>query len=468
MRVAILSVVLGLGATSAVAETRIKQPIVWDGPIIEPAAPEGWIALTNVSRTLFINDCKPSGCTVSVGADNSINNTSSIPQGTVVLPAYPYPQAHWDALIKCVKETFHPFTIDVVTTNPGTAPHFEVMVGGADTDLRPTLSAGGVAPYISCNAQRSNGLSFVFPETTNDLEYLCGAVVQEAMHVWGMDHELDAKDPMTYLQLGSLKRFQNNDASCGEDTPRNCRPTVSGGCGGSKQNSFKYMINTFGLNPNLEPPGINITSPKPGAFVKPGFKVEIESTGPVDLIKADVKVGTMLAGTIPNKTPYELVTMPTGLPIGKQTITVAATDFAERPTMATVDVEVLQSCAGGASCADGKCLGGTCFPDKDVKGGLGSDCATAEECATGKCIGDGTTMKCTEMCDPGNTCPDGYDCIDVGGAGLCWPQAGGGGGGCSTGGSSSGFALFGLGVALLALRQRAARRASPLGGRRRR
>ena len=52
------------------------------------------------------------------------------------------------------------------------------------------------------------------------------------------------------------------------------------------------------------------------------------------------------------------------------------------------------------------------------------------------------------------TCPSGFDCIDAGGgAGVCWPGSGGDGGGCSTG-NGGGFAVIGLGFALLARRRR--------------
>jgi len=450
MRVAILTVVLGLGAASAHAET-FKKPIIWQRQPVPAADP---VPLTSVSHILYLNDCKPNGCNVTPGSDSSINNTSSIADTAVTLDAYNHSQTDWNNLVACVKETFAPFTIQVVTVNPGTTPHFEVMIGGSDTQLNPQLSAGGVAPYLSCNALRSNGLSFVFPAGTNNLNYLCGAVVQEATHVWGLDHELEALDPMTYLELGSKKRFQNRDVNCGESTPRSCRPTSIGGCGGTKQNSFKYMIDTFGVNPDLAPPAIEITAPKANAFVKPGFDVTINSTGPVDLIKADVKVGMMAAGTA-TVAPYKVTTPTMGLPTGKQTITVAATDFAERPVAAMVDVTVMGSCGNGASCPDNtKCLGGVCYPNKDVQGGLGSTCATPEECSTGSCIGDGTTMYCTAQCDPGLSCPGGFDCVETGGgAGVCWPSPGGEGGGCSTSGKGN-FVLVGLGLALLALRRR--------------
>ena len=61
------------------------------------------------------------------------------------------------------------------------------------------------------------------------------------------DHELDADDPMTYLDLGSSKRFQNNTVNCGEveGQPFTCR------CGNTTQNSFAYMRQQFGLSPPL-------------------------------------------------------------------------------------------------------------------------------------------------------------------------------------------------------------------------
>src|SRR5665647_163241 len=108
------------------------------------------------------------------------------------------------------------------------------MIGGLAAQLSPDLVAGGVAPFVGCGATEDNVISFVFAGQSNDLEYLCAAVAQEACHVWGLDHELNKLDPMTYLDLGSLKRFQNAPAQCGEtlDAPRQCY------CGSNTQNSY--------------------------------------------------------------------------------------------------------------------------------------------------------------------------------------------------------------------------------------
>ena len=39
------------------------------------------------------------------------------------------------------------------------------------------LSPRGIAPFIACNANRNNGLAFVFAGMTSDPTYLCTAIV---------------------------------------------------------------------------------------------------------------------------------------------------------------------------------------------------------------------------------------------------------------------------------------------------
>jgi MYXO-CTERM domain-containing protein len=437
-----LAAVLVLGATTANAET-FKPPVVWNNTVYKDV-PDGSINLTSVSRTLYLNDCGPTSCTVSPGSDDSRTNRSSIAQTTVQLAKYPHGTASWNALVACVKETFAPFQIDVVTTDPGsTVNHFEVMIGGRDTDLNPQLNAGGVAPYVSCGATRNNGLSFVFPATTSNLNYLCGAVVQEATHVWGLDHELNAKDPMTYLDLGSLKRFQNDDANCGESTPRSCR------CGGAKQNSFRYMTSTFGLKPDLADPMVTLVAPKEGEWVKAGFGMVATLTSPLDTLKVDFAIDGATAGT--TKTMPYAVASPMTTTGGPHVVSVTGSDMGDRTATAMVNVNVMSSCAAGESCSDGThCLGGFCQPGDQVTGGLGATCTGNGDCITGLCGTVESDSKCTAACDPNKSCPSGYDCIDDGGAGVCWPASGGG---CSVGGNPT-FLLGGLGVLLLARRRR--------------
>jgi hypothetical protein len=59
------------------------------------------------------------------------------------------------------------------------------MIGGTSTDVG-VADAGGVAPFIPCFGNlEDNVISFVFAETSSDLDYLSGAVAQETAHVFG-------------------------------------------------------------------------------------------------------------------------------------------------------------------------------------------------------------------------------------------------------------------------------------------
>ena len=119
-------------------------------------------------------------------------------------------------------------------------------------------------------------------------------------------------------------------------------------------------------------------------------------------------------------------------------------------------------CPGSMACAASQCRYRLPTP-----GALGSACSTDDDCVDGRCVG----AVCTLRCDPVamSPCPDGFQCVDVGGidyscvaAAQFEPAASGSG--CAlapTPITGSGPALAGaaLGLALtLANRQRALRR----------
>ncbi len=441
MRVALLAALVVLPAL-AQAETKTSpkqfpKTGVWKNTVKNKGAVA---AFTPVSHVLYLNDCMPNGCTVNPGNDDSRTNSSSIAQNIRHLNAFPY--GYWDQLVDCVTDTFAPFQIQITTQDPGNTPHFEVMIGGTAVALDPELQgAGGVAPFIDCSTTQDNVISFVFAEEVNDLEFLCGAVAQEAGHVWGMDHELDAADPMTYLDLGSRKSFQNSDAQCGEDSPRECF------CGGPTQNSVRFMSDTFS-NANLQPAVATLISPTEGQYVKPGFAVRAELDSQLDFTTGQLLVDGAKVAQL-DATPVA-ISAP-NIPGGDHMITVALTDTGSRTATDTVTVHVLGTCAAG--CAAGfSCLGGLCMPGANVDGGLGSTCAANDDCITGTCASDGTTSQCTGACDPGNVCPSGFECLADGGAGICWPATSEGG--CSAGGNPASFLVVGLGFAVVLLRRR--------------
>ena len=441
-----LAVALGLPSV-AVAERSLANDVFHADEECPPAERAGIQFLTSSSHVLYVNSCLPGGCAVTRGSqDSSISNTSSIASANTTMSAWTYGPEAWATVMDCVKANFAMFDIQVTDVDPGTASHFEVMVGGTSFELSPSImDAGGIAPRISCNAQYNNSLAFVFAGQTSHLGYLCNAITHEAGHMYGLSHSLDARDPMTYMQLSEPKSWTNAEQMCGTDPAdrQACRCFQST----NLQNSFRYLKDVFGLAPGLATPTLVIATPKDGMYVKPGFPISATYESPVLTLSAGMALdnGTQQ----PAANGVLAWNAPTTIAAGDHTVTVSATDYADRVSTQTLDVKVMSSCANGEACASGfSCLGGFCLPGRDTEGGLGATCDSNDDCTTSSCASDGTSSYCTAQCDPNNSCPSGFDCLA--GANQCWPSADDGG--CSTGAPSS--ALVGLGALGLVLRRR--------------
>ena len=433
IRLAVLAVSLVPAVASAeVFENRVDEC---------PPRPPGVSALTTSSKVLYVNDCLPNGCAVTRGTTSSITNTSSIASANTTMSAWSHGPEAWAQVIECVKETFAPFDITVVTTNPGTAPHFEVMAGGTSQELNPSIEgAGGIAPSINCSANRNNQLAFVFAGQTSNRQYLCNAIVHEAGHMYGLSHSLDARDPMTYMQLSQPKEWTNAPQTCGTETPQSCS------CFSGQQNSFLSLMDTFGLSPTLAQPSIVLSTPKDGMYVKPGFPISGSYESPLEMLTGGMSIDNGTRQAPPNG--VFAWNAPTTLAAGPHTVALTATDYANRTVMQTATVTVMASCTS-APCASGfSCLGGICYPGSNVDGGLGASCEGNGDCSTGQCASDGEVSHCTATCDTGNVCPSGYTCLSE--ANVCWPEEGGG---CSTTGSPASL-LLGLGALMFVRRRR--------------
>ncbi len=452
MRAVPIALVCLLAPTLANADR--KFPLhndVHEGRVINRGMPRP--QALSISRKLFLNDCKGGGCVVTktgFRGDSSLTNRSSIPQisngQTVTLSAYKWGDDHWNQVIDCVKETFAPFDIEVVTEEPA-GNHHEVMIAGTVEEFA-YHDAGGVAPFIDCGATTDNMLSFVFANQTNDIKYLCGAIAHEAGHTYGLSHNLDADDPMTYLDLGSRKRWQNSDANCGEDSPRECECDNVGGTGSSfKENSFKYLRSTFGMSPTLGETVLAIDRPREGQLVPPVFPISARYESPLEINGGSVSIDGQPFAELMEKHILFAWSSPEQAP-GEHTLSLGAIDEGDRTAMVTVRVNVMASCAAGEACAAGTvCFGGLCQP-LDGDGAIGSTCTDNFDCVTGTCASDGEQSLCTGSCEAG-TCPSGFECLS---SNLCWPESSGG---CSTGNSNSGPAFLLLVLAgLVASRRR--------------
>jgi MYXO-CTERM domain-containing protein len=454
-----LFVALVLAPVLAQAETKSFPSLandVFEGRVINRNVPRPQ-ALT-VSRKLFLNDCKAGGgCVVtktSFPNDSSLTNRSSIPNlsngQTTTLQPYMWGDTHWNQVVDCVRETFAPFDIEVVTTQPS-GNHHEVMVAGTAEELAYS-NAGGVAPFIDCGATADNMLVFVFANQTNGIDYLCGAIAHEAGHAWGLSHNLDADDPMTYLDLGSPKKWQNFNADCGEESPRQCECFDAGGTNSSfKENSFKYLSDQFGMVSTLADTTIELDRPSEGQFVKPSFPISARYESPLELNSGSISIDGQPFAEIPEKNLLFAWSAPADLTPGPHALTISVVDEGDRTATRTVNVNVLASCAGGVACASGTvCFDEVCQPLTDGAGGLGSTCTTNLDCISGSCASDGTDSLCTGACD-GNSCPSGFECLS---SNLCWPEQSGGCSTTDTDSNAPALLLLALGGLLVVRRRR--------------
>jgi hypothetical protein len=431
--------------------------VIWSTEAPPPVAAAGG----PVTRVLYLNRCAPGDCELRPGENDSRVNTSSIVGQPLALPAFTQSDETWDQIVQCVARTYAWFDIAVTDVDPGPGTqHFEVMFGGTATSLLNDWipwSAGGVSPGTCWVIP--NSITFVFDVYADDVEQLCYVAAQESAHSLGLDHELLATDPLTYLPYDGHRDFQDQWADCGEFEARECR------CGGTQQNTYQHIMDIFGPAPPT-PPEVRITAPEAGASVPFGFWVDAEYIDTLAVVRAEVLIDGAVVLT--DDTPQQLRVNQLallGVAPGPHEMTVRGYDALGAPGETTIPIVIEPPCTAATQCGAGEiCLGGACVLGPGSTGGLGEACIVDADCASGLCGDDGIQRGCFEECVLGSDmCPDGFGCHDKGHtAGVCWPEETvgpgygyGGGGGCATGASPGGL---GLALALALLLGRRARR----------
>jgi hypothetical protein len=417
-------VLLAVGAAGS-AEANLRT-YKWTDPSLESS---NW-DLPNaavVSNIIYLNNCA-GGCQLSPGQNNATTNRSSILSSAVNIPAYNGSATQWNQIVSCVRQTYAPFNVQIVTDRPpaGTNYHMAIVAGRA-ANAGQQNGVLGVSPF-SCG-YIPNAISFTFAnEAPNSILDLCWTVAQETAHSWGLDHKYDNRDPMTYLQSGpAQKAFQNAAGSCGEYSARQCSCNYAQ-TGSQSMNSYALIMATFGANmPDATPPVVAVTSPSANAQVTPGFGVTATISDNVAVTKAELRLDGTLVGT-KTSAPWTWTT-PATLAQGSHRVQITAFDAANNMASAFVDVAY-----------------GTPDPDPgDMPGDPGTGCMTGADCVSGQCVidsdGNGT-------CDGDDTGPGD----DGNNPGTDDGTDGGAETGCSSSGSPS--LLAGLLCAALFARRR--------------
>lgn len=412
-------------------------------------------AAANFSNVIYLNNCKPNGCQLTRGQENSTQNKSSIIGGqTATVQPFAYSDTVWQQVVDCVKQTYSPFGVEIVTARPASGNYHMAIVAGLPQNIGEPQGVGGVSPF-SCG-YLPNAISYSFANvyggSVNDI---CWTVAQETAHSWGLDHKFDNRDPMTYLQSGpSRKNFMNETGSCGEFSARSCDCNY----GGPGMNSYAEILGTFGGN-TPTPPTINFTAPMNGATgLAAGFPIQAQISDDVGISKVELRIDNMLIDT-KEQAPWAWAA-PMSLGQGTHQIELTAYDFSNTPAKQMVSATLGNPCEDNSMCPSGNvCLQGRCVLGNGQSGGLGTSCGTNGDCASGQCAGDGAgTQLCVEGCDPAlQACPSGFECLGDAGAAVCWPAASEGI--CNVGGNGGGkaaptFLLLGIAALWITRRRR--------------
>jgi MYXO-CTERM domain-containing protein len=446
MRASILLVAVVLAAPAAAEPVRPRGMIKWQAVENPPAALPS-------SRIIYVHKCPLTGCQIKPGMNDSRTDTSSIAEQQVTITRFKQSDAVWNAMMECVKTTYAPFDITVTDVDPGNVPHYENIVGGSSgAELHPDFAgAGGVSPF-TCG-EIPNSVSFTFDVYGPDVDQLCWTVAQETAHSFGLEHEYNAADPLTYISGGpSKKRFQATDSKCGTFS---MLPTCACPPMKTTQNSYKFIVDMFGPGA-ATPPSITIVAPTSGKKVQPGSVIRVNATDDVGVDHVELFIDGVDSEVRAMTPPYRLA-LPADVAEGAHTLELRAIDVQGVPASDTVDVDMGPPCTASNGCSgDDVCVMGACVPGPDVPGGIGDTCTAPAECLSLQCVGTTANDKlCVETCDLGaaGSCPSDFSCIANGATGVCYYN--GSGGCCSAGTDPTGPLLLGASVfGLVFLRRR--------------
>ncbi|HSD88081.1 MAG TPA: Ig-like domain-containing protein [Kofleriaceae bacterium] len=311
----------------------------------------GNIAAVAQSRTIYLNH---KGVTLSPGDDDSRTNRSSIISSTSTVPAWNTSAATWAATVTCMKDMFARWDVTVTDVDPGSTPHIEAVFGGSPQNVGMQSGVGGVSPFTDDCGIIENSIVFTFTNVfPDDAQTVCEVMAQEIAHSYGLDHEMLASDPMTYLDYSGKRTFKDQTVSCGEYSNRAC------GIGGTacrpNQNSVQLLNQRLGLA-DLVPPTMGITSPQDGDVVPPGFAVQATATDNIAVTNATLSIDGVAAGMAPGAGPF-MWTTDGALAEGSHAVTVEVTD-GHNVQNQTIHITVMAGAPPGGGGGSGSGSGG--------------------------------------------------------------------------------------------------------------
>lgn len=196
------------------------------------------------SKTIFL---ERHAIALVPGLDDAPRGISSVVANAgnkaVKLPGWKGSEAGWKKVVKCVRDLFAPFDVEVTDQRPAHDDFVLVVVGGTAKNIgAKNTKVSGLAPFNGGVIPKP--IVFAFSAAVkNDVRATCETIGMEVAHAYGLDHGYECKDVMTYLGGCGAKRFVDKDVRCGEGKPRPCEG------GAATQNSFRHLVDVLGARP---------------------------------------------------------------------------------------------------------------------------------------------------------------------------------------------------------------------------
>jgi len=327
----------------------------------------GTSAILAVSKTIYLNY---NTVTLSPGNNDSRTNRSTIAGQQTTLQGWTASATTKAATTACMKELFAPFDVTVTDVEPPSSTNYvEAIFGGSPTQLGLPNNVAGVSPFTTDCSIIENSIVFTFTQVIPENARLaCEIMAQEVAHSYGLDHELLASDPMTYLDFQGNRAFQNQVVSCGEFSARSCG--INGSVCRANQNSVALLterLGTRGQPGDTVSPDLSITFPQNQSTVPPGFDVRADASDNVGVTMANLFIDGNPSGTV-TVAPYDFTT-PGTLAEGVHTIRVDVTDGANTKSQEITVTVKIGAPPGGTNPPPG---GGNGDEPNEIVGGCSS------------------------------------------------------------------------------------------------
>jgi len=318
------------------------------------------------SRVIFLNH---QTVTLSPGVNDARAQKSSLVPHPTTFDGWAATPDMWADTVACVQQIWAPFAVTVTDADPGNVPHIEAVFGGTPDQAGMQPNVAGVSPFTSDCGIIDNSIVFTFAPAIKNItaRQACEIMSQEIAHSYGLDHELLASDPMTYLGYNGERAFQDQTVSCGEYTARPCG--LSGTSCRPNQNSVQLLYQRVGMaGQDTNGPMITIATPSDGEDVQPGFQVQASAIDPSAVKSATISIDGQQVAMLAGAGPYTFTT-DDSLSEGMHSVTVAATDGTNMSTeMHTVIVQggsdlsqLMHGCSAGGDNKSGWLIGLAAF-----------------------------------------------------------------------------------------------------------